>query len=253
MEKLLKFRVVGDKITPESISSNEFSKLITAYEDALIALFDKENPDKKELGYISVVGIKNESAGILFKPNYVDELLSAANKINDSINNKSISKLPYRTVENLSIIQTFVSQKKCSVELNGYEGIASTKITPETNLHINKSFYIKGETTIYGKVINVGGVDPKVRLEFDNGVRLSVKIKESEAKILSPHLYEVIGVRGVAKWKKEDYELTEIRPKSFIIMKEKDIEEKFKGLSDLLGKYWVDIDNPDEYVKSLRS
>lgn len=253
MEKLLKFRLVGENMTPEKISSNEFARLISAYEDALITLFEKQNPDKKNVGFISVVGVKNESAGIQFKPNYVDEILVAANTMNNSINNNTYNQLPFKTVERLSYIQNFVNSHNCIAELNGYDGIASTKITTKTNLYIDKTFYIKGETTIYGKIVRIGGSEPRVRLEFDDGKQLSLKTKESEAKMLSPYLYETIGVKGLATWKKENYELEGIVAQSFIIMDKQSNEDKFKGLGDLLGKYWIDIKNPDEYVNSLRT
>lgn len=253
MDKFLKIRLVGEDISPEKISANDFSKLIAAYEDALIAFFEKRHPDKKDLGFVSVVGISSESAGVVFRPNYETEMIEVANDINTSINNKTISKLPFKTVENLTIIQNYINKKNCTAELNGYDKIASTKITPSTNLRITKSFYIKGETTIYGKVVRVGGKEPRVRVQINDDLELSVIIKEKDAKELSPYLYEVIGIKGMAKWKKENHELVEIKPKSFILMEEKSLKEKFKGLGDLLGKYWVDIDNPDDYVASLRT
>jgi hypothetical protein len=253
MEKLLKFRLVGDNISPEKISSNDFAKLISAYEDAIVAFFEKKHPDKKDLGFISVVGIKNESAGVEFLPNYENEFIEVANIINTSINNNTISKLPFTTVENLHIIQNYVSKKGCIAELNGYDKIASTKITPSTNLRITKEFFVEGETTVYGKIVRIGGKRPIVRIQLESELEISIEITEKKAKELSPYLYETIGVKGFAKWKKENYELEDIKAKSFILMENKSLNKKIKELGGLLGKYWVDIDNPDDYVASLRS
>lgn len=240
-------------MSPDKISANDFSKLIAAYENALVTFFEKKNPDKKELGFISVVEIRNESAGVVFKPNYEEEFINVANEVNTAINNNTIFKLPFKTVQNLGIIQNFVSRNNCIAELNGYDKITSTRITPSTRFDIDKSFFIKGETTVYGKILWVGGKGSRVRLQLDDDTEISVLIKEKEAKQLSPYLYEIIGVKGIAKWRKEDYKLEEIKPKSFILMENKTLNEKMKGLSGLLGKYWVDIENPDEYIASLRN
>lgn len=252
MANLLKFRLVGEDLTPDKVSANEFSKLVSAYENALIAFVSRDNPTMKHTAFISVVGIKNESLGVEFLPNK-EALYEASDIINRAINNNTISKLPFETVQNLEIIQRFVDTRECIAELNGYEKIESTKITPSTNLKINETFYVRGETLVYGKIMRIGGSEPRVRIEFDNGKQFSVITNQKEAKRLSPHLYEKVGIKGMAKWKKENNELINIKPKSFILMENNPLKKRMKGLGELLGKYWVDVENPDDYTASLRA
>ncbi len=179
-------------------------------------------------------------------------MIEAADQINTHIANNRISQLPFEAVENLSVIQHFVEKHNCNAYLNGVDGIASAEITPITDLRITKSFFIRGETTIYGTVVRIGGSEPKIRVQADNGTYFSVVTTASNAKDLTSHLYERIGVKGIATWKKENNELIEIKLKSFVLLSKLPLSERLKGLQNLLGKYWIDVDNPDDFITSLR-
>jgi hypothetical protein len=176
MDKLLKIKFEGEGISPNTVSSNEFAKIIAAYEDALNALMAKRHPSKSHMSFISVIDVQNTGETIIFDPNLESELISAADEINIAISTKSHNTLPFETVDNLGIIQKFVRERNCKASLNGYEGITSALITPETNLQIDESFYIYGETTIYGSLISIGGATPKAKIRMRSGKLLSVEI-----------------------------------------------------------------------------
>jgi hypothetical protein len=251
VNQTLKVRFSGNNISPDKVSASEFAGIVVAYEKALLAVADKKYPGRKGLSYISIVQVRHESLGIDVLPSSND-VIEAADEINIAITNNTIHKLPFDAVVNLSTFQHFVDKYNCSAYLNGIEGIASAEITPYTNLKINQSFFIKGETTIYGQVIRIGGSEPKVRVQTDDGKYFSVVTTAKNAKELSKHLYERIGVKGLARWKKENHELEEIKLKSFIFLSNVPLTERLKGLSNLVGSYWIDVDNPDDYIESLR-
>lgn len=253
MVKNLKLRFIGEDMNPESVSANQFAKLISAYENALLSYIEKKHPNKKDIAFISVVDVKNESESIFFTTNSEDVIFEAANDINHSISNNTLTKLPFKTVEYLSEIQKFVTARNCVAELNGYDKIESAKITPSTDLRINRYFFIKGHTTVYGKLIRLGGAKPLVRIELDNGNAISFETSESNARELATHLYKRIGIKGMAKWKKENNELVELRPKEFIKLNDNTLADKMNNLSKHLKPYWDEIENPDEYLLSLRS
>ena len=54
-------------------------------------------------------------------------------------------------------------------------------------------------------------------------------------------------------WKKENKELVELKPYDFIKLDDSSLAEKMKSLRKHLKPYWKNIDNPDEYVASLRA
>lgn len=248
----LKIKFTGNNIEPNIVSANEFAKVVTAYENALLAVLKKNKSGSKlNNQFISIVNIKHESLTIEASP-HTEDIKAAANEINTAIKTSRINRLPIEAVENLIVFQQFVNKFQCKAILNGIEGIETAEITIDSNIRITESFFFKGETTVYGKIMRIGGTEPKVRIKTDSGKSLSVVINVKDAKLLSKHLYSKVGIKGTAKWKKENNELMEIKAKSFVLLKDVPLTEKLKGLSNLLGKYWTNVDNPDEYVTSLR-
>jgi hypothetical protein len=252
MDKLLKIKFEGRDMSPTTVSSNEFANIIAAYEDALNALIIKNNPTKGLLTFISVIEVQNNSETIIFNPNYEDIILEAADEINIAISKKRHNSLPFETVKNLAVIQRFVRERDCKASLNGYDGITSAEITPDTNLDIDESFYFYGDTTIYGILERLGGTKPKARIRLRNNKLLSVEISRSDAKELSKYIYEKVGFKGKAKWKKESREIESFKLKKLILMSNKPLNEKMKGLGDIFGKYWVDVEDPDAHAADLR-
>ncbi len=111
------------------------------------------------------------------------EIIEAADIINKAIKNNTTTQLPFTTVENLSIIQHFINVHDCKATLNGIGTIEVAEITPATNLKITESFYIKGETTVYGKIVRVGGAKHRVRIETDNGKQFTIITRNVKSTI----------------------------------------------------------------------
>tara|TARA_R110002020_G_scaffold259768_3_gene473890 strand:+ start:41705 stop:42508 length:804 start_codon:yes stop_codon:yes gene_type:complete len=251
LSEKLKIKFTGNKIEPSKVTANEFAKIVTSYENALLAVINKNHPGRKGIDFISIVSVKNESLTIEADP-HTKDVKEAANEINTAIKLKKINKLPYETIENLVTFQSFVNKYQCRAILNGIDGVETAEINIHTDIKITEALYYKGETTVYGKIIRIGGSKPVVRIQTDNGKYLSVVTSRKNAKDLSPNLYSRIGIKGVGKWKKESNELVEIKAKSFVVISDIPLTERLKELSNLLSKYWINIDNPDEYITSLR-
>lgn len=251
LSERLKIKFTGNEIEPKKVTANEFAKLVAAYENALLSVINNGKPKKNPIDFISVVSVKNESLTIEAEPN-TSEIKEAANKINKAIKNKSFNRLPYDAVENLSVLQSFVNKYQCRAILNGIDDIESAEINIDSGIQITDSLYFKGKTTVYGKIIRIGGSEPKVRIQTDDGKYLSVIVTQKTAKELSPSLYSRIGVKGTGKWKKYNNELEEIKAESFVVLSDLPLTKKLKGLSDIIGDYWKNIDNPDDYIASIR-
>lgn len=251
LPKQLKIRFSGANVAPDKVSSNEFGKIVSAYENAIVSVVKKNHPNRTLPAYISVTGVDQNLLGIDLKPNLDNDIFEAADEINKNISNRTFNKLPINAVENLTVIQRFINEKKATAHLNGYEGISSTTITTDTNLNVDETFYIKGETTVYGKVVRIGGKSPKVRIEVDNK-SISVIVSASVAKDLSSHLYDTVAITGIAKWKKEDHELVDLKFISHKKIIKKSLAEKIKDLKNIIGKQWDNVDDPDEYLSHIR-
>ncbi len=251
LAETLKIKFTGNDIEPSAVTANEFAKIVMAYENALLAVIKKNHPARVGIDFISIVKVKNESLTIEADP-HTDDIKEAANEINTAIKEKKVNRLPYEAVENLVVFQNFINKYGCKAILNGIEGVETAEINVESDIRISEALYFKGETTVYGKIIRIGGSEPKVRIQTDNGKQISVVTTRQNAKELSPHLYSKIGIKGTGKWKKENNELVELKAKSFVVLSDIPLTEKLKGLGNLLSKHWIDIDNPDDYLISLR-
>lgn len=251
LSERLKIKFTGNEIEPSKVTANEFAKLVASYENALLSVLNNGKAKKNSIDFISVVNVKNESLTIEAEPNTL-EVKEAANIINKAIKNRTFNKLPYDAVESLSVLQSFVNKHQCKAILNGIDDIESAEINVDSGIQITDSLYFKGKTTVYGKIIRIGGSEPKVRIQTDDGKYLSVVVSKKTAKDLSPSLYSRIGVKGTGKWKKYNNELEEIKAESFVVLSDVPLTKKLKGLSEIIGKYWKNIDNPDDYIASIR-
>lgn len=251
LSEKLKIKFTGNEIEPTKVTANEFAEIVSSYENALLAVIKKNHPARQGIDFISIVNVRHESLTIEADPHTYD-VIEAANEINTAIKENKINKLPYDAIKNLVVFQSFVNKYHCRAILNGIDGVETAEINISTDIKITESLYYKGETTVYGKIIRIGGSEPKVRIQTDNGKYLSVVTSRKNAKELSPNLYSRIGIKGTGKWKKETNELVEIKAKSFVVISDLPLTERLKGLSNLLSKYWINIDNPDDYITTLR-
>jgi len=120
-------------------------------------------------------------------------------------------------------------------------------------IKVTEDFYIKGETVIYGQLQRVGGKQPKIRLETDDGIHLYINVDESTAKELAKHLYTTIGVQGIATWRRDNREICQFKFEKFSSIKDGTLSDKLNELKGKIKDYWVNIDNPSEYISKLRS
>lgn len=251
LSERLKIKFTGNEIEPRKVTANEFAEIVASYENALLSVIKKNHPARQGIDFISIVDVKHESLTIEADP-HTPDVKEAANEINTAIKQGKVNRLPFDTIKNLIVFQSFVNKYNCRAILNGIDGVETAEINTSTDIKITESLYYKGETTVYGRIIRIGGSEPKVRIQTDNGKYLSVVTSRKNAKELSPNLYSRIGIKGTGKWKKETDELVEIKAKSFVVVSDLPLTERLKGLSNLLSKYWKNIDNPDDYIASLR-
>ena len=97
---------------------------------------------------------------------------------------------------------------------------------------------IKGETTIYGKVLMVTGADnPKIMLKiFDKILDYTVDIKVTKPQVLAIalRLYQDVGLTGIALWDRDTYKILDFKKVSKVIMMDnKPLSKTFEELRKL--------------------
>jgi hypothetical protein len=252
-QDLLEIVLSGEGIRPDSLKAGEVAEIISAYEHSLLAIITRENPqiDIEEV-FISLVDVQENSAHFKFIPRAKEFILAAALTLNTAINTNQIDTLPYRSVESLNKIWVFSKRKNCVTEFTSTGQIPSAKVTPENEIKISESFFYQGETNIYGVVERVGGTTPKVRLKLDDGNIVYLVADLPTVKKLATNLYETIGLKGIAKWRKENLTIEDFVIEDVLFFKDTTNTENFSELKEDIGAYWDKVSNIDEFITSLR-
>lgn len=244
-EDILRLRISGSNITPQSLKSKEVAELICSLEDAIFHFIKHKNPDiSKDSVYISLVDIKSQSAGYVFNPSIKDALL-AFSALTLAINTNNYIDIPDKAIESLKPIKTFTKNRNCKAEFFiGDERL--TEITPNTIIEVPKTAYLRGESTIYGEVIRVGGMESKVVIKIDESKTLNLSISHDLAKEIAKKLYSVVGLVGDVKWSRFTHEILDFTPTHIIPYSGGSIVESFSILKNEIGQYWDKIDNINE-------
>ena len=246
MEELV-FRLHGEGINPETLRSRDLGDLLIKFEDSIRTLIREQNEDigDDEI-FLSVVDIESDSVGIKYKPN-LKEVVAAFVLIASSFNSNNFDILPTKTIIDLKEIQSRTRKYNCSAEFK-VNGEVLGELRPDTEISISENLKVRGETSIYGKLVRVGGVEPKARLELLDGYAFSVDISESLAQEIAKDLYKTINLNGNAVWNTKDSQIIQFRAESRGQYTETSNRQSFSELSDLLGEYWNPIDNIDEVL-----
>ncbi len=113
---------------------------------------------------------------------------------------------------------------------------------------------LRGETTLYGHLLCIGGTKPFFVLRLDNGVNFPCECTIEFVKNLarSNKLYEVIGVSGTAQWQPETLELVKFRAEELLPYEDTSIVAAFDELRQASNGAFDGIDDVEAFVRSIR-
>ena len=121
---------------------------------------------------------------------------------------------------------------------------------------ISKSLLLTGETTITGRVERVGGVTG-LRCMLDvpgRHRRLYCNVLGRDlARRLGQHLYEEIVATGTAVWIHRSWRIHEFTIRNFTQPRLGNSDEAINELRDAGLSAWDEIDDPEKYIRELRS
>lgn len=251
-EETLELSLKGDGMKPTKLKASEVAELISAYENALLRVIERNNPEiNLDKVTISLVDVQENSSHFLFLSNVKPAVFAAASAINVAITSETTSKLPFKAVESLNEIWKFTRKKGCATTFSG-PGMSSAVIVPTKPIEITKEFFFESETTIYGMIERVGGAEPKVRIRLDDDQILYLSIDEAKAKRLAGRLYESIALKGMAKWRKDDHRLEDFTIEEILHFDEGTIVTSLKELGNTIGTHWDKIRDTDGFLLNSR-
>jgi len=222
-------------------------QILIDFEDSLKAIIKDTNPTMKDEEIIlSVVGIVDDSLGIKYHPN-IPEIAMAFTIISTSFLSENFDALPSRSLDSLREVQSKIRKYNCVGQFK-INGEPRGEITPTTEIKISENQRIKGDTTIYGKIVRVGGVSPRIRLELIEGYGLSINVSEEVAREIARNLYDVISLNGIATWNRKDFHVIDFDVESIGKYRATSNINSFNELREVLGEYWDKIDNIEEIL-----
>lgn len=251
---LIEVKITGREILPGDIRSKDIAEIIISIEKMIISYISSELPlIKEDEILIGLQEIRKGSIDLLFKPR--EEIsFDTFIKISSRLSDRQFHLLPKPTREQLIKIQKLSTKLGSNIEFRSNNGKSVLVYKVDQDSEFIDPPIISGETILYGEVIRVGGKnDATVKLSLDNGEELTCEISFDLAKKLGAYLYREVGVIGNARWHSDTLELVSFSIKGITNYRESSsIKEGISKLSDIIGRYYEDLDDPTDYFNKLR-
>ncbi len=229
-------RFSGSSIYPETVSSRELGDILAATEEMIAVTINQVDPKINSRDVIvGLTAIRTESLGLVFTLQQSDIVVPAISKVTDAVNSGNYLGLRDKAIKGLQRIVKFTEKYKCKAEFIGVgkkRDVVAT-ISPSTVISIPAS--IHGQTTIYGKLMRVGGSEPKARIQTIQGKTISCSMSEQLAQELGSRLYTQIGLNGTAEWAHDLSEIISFKASSICPYRHKSTVDSFNELRKLFG------------------
>jgi len=243
-------------LRPNDISAADFGALVTDFEKLVNSrVDDKELRDRIMSLKVSVVGIREGSAIAIFAPTPMETVLQVVTEtINDIVSGQTAnwsgrSQRVYYKITDLA--EKLGVRPRLVVNWRGQ--VAQTSLAPL--VAPPQLFELRGTTTLYGKVIRLGGKKPKVDIEplgYSRMVHAAAEasiVKELEQ---SESLYTLVALTGEAQWDLETLEISKFHVQSWKAFSPPGPADGMAQLRDRFGKYFDDIDDVTAWLAELR-
>ncbi|MDQ7850933.1 MAG: hypothetical protein RB148_11740 [Armatimonadota bacterium] len=234
-------RIDGPGVYPETVPLHHLVDLLTNVETLVRELV---GDDAKEDLMLSLPAVETGSSRYKIWSNYPEETRAALREVERALAVGHTEDLPERVQKSVSRIAAVGRQlNRATVEL--YPDPSNRKIVarilPAEDEPESEPTKVTGRTTIYGRLVRVGGVEPRARLELTTGEVISCKVSQSLARALGSRLYERVGVVGVATWDASDWHLLSFTVEELLPYQEVPLKVAFQELADAAGpEAWTD-------------
>jgi len=243
----------GEGVKPNSVKASDIADILKAVEDMVEAQVFRDHPEiDKEQVILGFVSIKGDSVDLKFVSPIEEIVFPIFQAIGGAVTANDYRDLPAGSIEALDKIVTFSRKRQCVAELvtgNGHRRVLAT-ITPD--IVFEKRARLTGETTVYGRVVRVGGKDPRAMVELLNGQTIFCDTTEAIARKLGIRLYTNVGLLGLARWDAESLKLEQFTITDVTLYEELPLEDAMNQLTKAVGIYYRDVTDVDKYIADIR-
>lgn len=245
-------------ITPKTVRPGELALLIYEFERIILSVVKSDYPaiDTGEV-LVSFDSIKDESIGINLSPNLetvgweIKQFIVASYlSFTGTVESGNFQNLSSDTLKSLKKIQQF-SKKYNTPAIFKKDGEHLSSLNPETKFKVTKSNLLGGTTTIYGEIFDAGGETPNIHIRVNDQYSVIVGATKETVKELAGKLYEVVGLKGYAKWDIKTSKIEEFELHNIVDYKAGKVKESFKKLRELSSGYWDKFDTDEDINNQL--
>lgn len=254
-DKRIEIRLVGKGVAPGLIRSKEIAEVITAVEGMIAAMVEHENPDiKADDVLIGLSAVTGGSMTLVFTPGMEALTVPAAETVMRAIDRQQFEGLPHGTLAGLRKLHSFTKQHELTTEFRTLNGASVLLAEMTSQTTIPTPTYLKGDTTVYGDILRVGGADPKVQFRsISDSELIYCDATRDMTRQVAMRLYERVGLRGQAVWDLETMKLESFRIEEILDYEDVGIVQAFAELRESVGGYFDEIDDVNTFVEHLRN
>lgn len=218
-----------------------------------VAVRDSPDLNKDEI----VVGLSNVSPGSLrlrfgSPPPQATPVLAGFMLIAAAVQAGRFGELPNSSLRALGQVASFTKRHDCQAEFYA-SGSASPVAVVTPTVDVPPPQLVPGETTLYGKVIRVGGRRPRIMVETLSGEVVYCDTTEDLAKELAQRLYQFTRLEGLALWDPDEWLLDEFTVTAIGEQAgARTPAAALELLRELIGGYYANVADPVRYVSGLR-
>ena len=246
----IEFTIDGRNVSPQSVALRDLLDLLSLLDQAI----DATAKSRGIVGLPSVylVGVADGSDVMLLEAN--EQAVFAAKEIAAAIETGDCTKIPLQAERCLRGMWKKAKANEWSLGLSNSH--FSATISPTEELFAKSQ--VKGATSLWGRLIRVGGAGPTAALVLEQFMAkyqtITIDLDNEEmAKELGHHLYETVGLEGEATWSVPGWGLDQFKARSILPFSksEPDAVAAFRAIRDISGAIWDDVD-PDIFVGEQR-
>lgn len=243
-EKSRKFKVTD-------IRADQLAKIITHLDAALSAIVIKQHND--DFGGFSITSI---TRGCLNFSATGPAPYNAANQIlADIANGNNKTAAPTKAKQAIAYIEEFNYAHNTKFEIRPDKksppiATIMPKASPLVELH---DMAISGETTLYGQVVGISGIDSiKAKLKLITGETIEFPVSSEEAKFFGSRYHDTVGVIGNAVWKAGSRSIEDFSLKSVSTYDEQRPSVALETLREQFHTDFDQIEDVDAFVAAQR-
>lgn len=228
-------RLAAAHMNVDTLSLRELAELLEAFHSLLgqAAVTGDTGPDTEPL-HFSLVGVKESgSISYLVLANQREKGRAIYRQATSLLNRRHTERHAAKLARKL---QDLAARWKTPVEC--YDVGATT---PDVVIGVNElvdSPKISSETVLYGELMRVGGREPKAVLRVGKH-SLIMEVNRKFARELAPKLYQPVGLKGVATWDMETWEIVHFEPKELLEYEPVPCSQAFEELAQASPRAWT--------------